>query len=207
MKKVFQILLSTFICFGIISCAISASDSNSNSNNEEITVRALIEKMPVSIEEFEAQAKSGNSSRAAIDFASTPGIITHGYNNIQTSDANATYIETFLTVLKNDVITSKTFDFDKITDISSIIPNSSETSEYIKDKYDNTATYDKLFSDLGKIKISYQNNQVEIFWSLKTPSNDQDEPIKDIRLYISGTYIDNIYSDLFSAVESFQTKR
>lgn len=202
MKKVFKILLSTFICFGIISCANSASDSNSNSNNEEITVRALIEKMPVSIEEFEAQAKSGNSSRAAIDFASNSGIKTYSYYNLQKADANTTYIETFLTVLKNDVITSRELDFDVITDISSVVPDSSATAEYLKAKYDNTATYDKFFTNLGKIKVSYKNNQVEIFWSLKTPSNDKDEPIKDIRLYIYGTYVNNIYSDLFSAVEN-----
>lgn len=57
MKENFLILIYACISFVFIACANPVSDSSGNSNNDEITVRTLIQRMPVTIEEFEAQTK------------------------------------------------------------------------------------------------------------------------------------------------------
>lgn len=126
MKKCILLLSLLLFCFAAISCDNGSSGDSSN----DLTVKQLIEKMPMSIEEYERQSR-GRTARTAdsVDFENEEGVKTLSFNRIT---EEFSYLKIFMTVLKNDVINYDALDFDKNIDISSVKINSSASKEFIE---------------------------------------------------------------------------
>lgn len=190
MKKSLFIISVLCFCFGLIAC----DNSTQSGNDDSITANQLIEKMPVSFAEFEKQASGARAVRTAstVNPETLEDIKPQEYNSW--NDDEFSYATLFLTVLKNDVIKSESLEFDENIDISSVVPDSEATSAYLKTI--GNYTYKDLFPDLGTIKVSYDDDKVELYWSLILRTQRE----FDIVLYITGTFSDDIYADFTTAV-------
>ena len=199
MKKTFIVLAALITAFNFIACSNSFSESNPENIPEEkvITVSQLFSDIPTSIEEFESKSKSQRSARSAttVDFESVDGILLHGYKNLCALDFSM--LDMFMTILKYDLIKTE-LQFDTITDISSIIPDSLEFTNMMKKL---NTTFEENFWDLGKIKVSYNNNIVNIYWILDVKLGDFPGEHSRMVVYIQGSYENDAYNDFFCSMD------
>lgn len=193
MKKCILLLSSLLFCFAVLSCDNGSSGDSSN----DITVKQLIEKMPMSIEEYERQSK-GRTARTAdsVDFENEEGVKTLSFNRIT---EEFSYLKIFMTVLKNDVINYDALDFDKNIDISSVKINSSASKEFIEKNLGGNP--EQFFDNLGTINISVKNDIVSVYWTLDLFTGDDAHIPLTMNLYIQGTWSNESYEDFFCGLK------
>ncbi len=196
MKKSLFSLSILCLCFVTIACNNPVETPTDNG----ITANQLIEKMPVSLDEFEKQASSARTATTTTVNPEDLNDIKESQYNHYFNDGEFSYGALFLTVLKNDVIKAKTLEYNQNIDISSVVPDSQATDAYLKTFTNVSYSYRDLFSNLGTVKVSYENNKVELYWSLTVIIGDGSGQTVNMILYITGTFADNKYADFTTAV-------
>lgn len=193
MKKFILVISAIIFCFAAISCDNGSSGDSSN----DVTVKQLIEKMPMSIEEYEKNSKGRTARTAApVDFENEEGIKPLHFNNIT---EEFSYLRIFMTILKNDVINYDGLDFDENIDISSVKIKSAVSKEFIEKNLGGNP--EQFFDNLGTMNISVKNDIVSVYWSLDIFTGDDAHKPLVFNLYIKGTWSNEAYDDFFCGLK------
>ena len=187
MKKTIVSIFCIFFALICFSCNHSSStpDEPFEEDISSVTAKELIKNLPLTFSQFQNQT---NSSRAAMEFSceDCEPINSWDYSRINDDvDSPAVY---FLTILKNDIAPVIEIPFNTTTDVSSINSYSQETVNFFSKIEQNP---NEWISDLGKLKVSYESEKIEIFWELSTKGYK--DVIYTTPLYIKGVYKDGKY--------------
>ena len=179
-------ILFVLICF---SCKHSSSTTEdpAEEDNSSVTARELIKSLPITFSQFQNQT---NASRSATEISceDCEPINSWDYHRINSDEESTATI--FLTILKNDIAPVIEIPFNTTTNVSSINSYSQETK--------NLLGFDPgiWITDLGNVKVSYDNDKVEMFWQLTIKGNNNPNTTYTTPLYIEGIYKDGIYSSV-----------
>lgn len=195
-------ILFVLICF---SCKHSSSTTEdpAEEDNSSVTARELIKNLPITFSQFQNQT---NSSRTATEISCEDCDPINSWDYSRITDDEESMSVYFLTILKNDIAPVIEIPFDTTIDVSSINSFSQETVNLFSKIEQNP---NEWISNLGKLKVSYESEKIEIFWELSTVGYKG--VIYTTPLYIAGTYKDGKYilvttyclSDNHPYIESF----
>ena len=192
MKKEFLSIVCVLSVFISFSCSHSTSKKpdvdvpdDSEPDKIAVTSQELIMNLPATFEEFQSQANSpSRSAREAVSLENLEPIKACHYQSL-IDDGGSDTAKLFFTVLKNDVNPAIEIPLNTTTSLSSIHTYSQETVDLFAPYNINP---NEWFTDLGKIKVLYESEKMEIFWEVSTVGNDN-------QIYITPLYISGIYKD------------
>ncbi len=212
MKKILFPLLCGLLTLICVSCHNSsvetpAPEEETTTNNTGVTAAELIMKLPITFEQFQNQANGSSRAATEISCEDCPPVNSWDYHRISLDEENLIAV-LFFSILKNDVAPNIDIPLNENVDLSSINTYSQETTNLFQATIEITPS--AWITDLGKVKVIYDSDNVEIFWYLTTKNNDGVGTTSS-PLYLKGIFKDNEYksvtmrflSDGHPIVESF----
>lgn len=212
MKKILFPLLCGLLTLICVSCHISsvetpAPEEETTTNNTGVTAAELIMKLPITFEQFQNQANGSSRAATEISCEDCPPVNSWDYHRISSDEENLIAV-LFFSILKNDVAPNIEIPLNENVDLSSINTYSQETTNLFQATIEITPSV--WITDLGKVKVIYDSDNVEMFWYLTTKNNNGVGTTSS-PLYLKGIFKDNEYksvtmrclSDGHPVVESF----
>lgn len=166
------------------------------------SVSTILEKIPISIEEYESylnQSNNTNNSIFSTNFTVVPSPLSNEDEaGIKSGDINSKINSTadmFFTILKNDL---KNLEIQSGTVFT--VPSDFSVSAATESQIG--VSINEYIQDWGKLEVRYndESKEVRIFWKFSILSGDGN-PVNDF-IYIKGIFNDNNYESVES---SFKT--